>query len=109
MSEWMGLVGNYGVPTVAAGLVLWVFRRLVLRLERENESLLARVLHGNGEEDEPSIRRLEERLDGIGAKLAEAEATQTKVSRELRGALGEIRETLDRLPCRLGAACTGGG
>jgi len=83
MHELVQEVGQYGLPAVAAAMVLVMFWRSQARLEQRADRLEERLLEG----------------DEIGG------ASLKQVLAEVR----ELREALSTLPCRQPEACSAGG
>ena len=64
-AEWVSLsemIGKQGLPTIAAaimmGIVIWQLKRSAIT----QDTLLDRILHGNGN-GAPSLQRIDERMD----------------------------------------------
>ena len=70
-TEIVDAVGRYGMPTVAAGLVLWMFVRMQSRTEARADRLEKKLL-GNGEENEPGkLEELRRDVQGLHSEIAQ--------------------------------------
>ncbi|MCC7495344.1 MAG: hypothetical protein IT204_23545 [Fimbriimonadaceae bacterium] len=91
--QWVRAVGELGLPTVAAGVMLVLFvrqqRRESDRVDRLTQELTARIVHGDGN-GSPSLARVVDRLDALAARL---QAQEDRLG-GLTGELGAVRAGL---------------
>ena len=111
-TEIVDAVGRYGMPTVAAGLVLWMFVRMQSRTEARADRLEKRLL-GNGDPEEPGkIEELRSDVQGLHSEIAEdrvQRAERDKLVEERltagNGQFAEVTARIDAFDARCNARC----
>ena len=94
-TEIVDAVGRYGMPTVAAGLVMWMFVRMQSRTEARADRLERKLL-GNGDPNEPPGKLEEVRQDIVALRDYVAERNAL-IEERLRAGNGQFEELSVRL------------
>jgi len=104
MMELIDAVGRYGLPTVAAGLILWLYIRAQQRQDERMDRWETRLL-GDGNGTRGAITRIEDRLDQIQRSTeVRREECAARIAR-IEQSVADLGDLVLSRPCLADATC----